>query len=341
MLSNISGFIISAMVHIFLVAFVLNVTESPKPRPHKIKPVVLTLAMFKPETSLAPKLEKIMKKPLLEQKPESAKKINVTKVNLKPVVEKYIKSSPLKRQKSVKQQSRKKRLLRKTRVKTKVKPKTKTIKQLKPKPKRNKKKLGNVRKTQLRVPIKRITRAVVHRPVRKVEHTTKHRKIYPPVRHIVSRSVAHKNISHRNAQNRTPHSSRKSVAKRYVVKSSVKAVIRKRRAVSPKSETTVTTKVSRQAIKRYKARLRQLIEANKRYPKRAKRRGEQGTTIVSFIIVANGQVKSIRISKSSGSAILDSATKKAVSNISGKLPFTSGIKKQQWQFTIPVVYRLR
>ena len=91
----------------------------------------------------------------------------------------------------------------------------------------------------------------------------------------------------------------------------------------------------------YRARLNQLLRANKRYPKRAKRMGKQGTVKVSFIILRNGSIQNIRLVNSSGNSTLDSAALRAVKSISGKLPFPKEIKKSQWLFTVPVIYQLR
>ena len=91
----------------------------------------------------------------------------------------------------------------------------------------------------------------------------------------------------------------------------------------------------------YKARLRQLIIANKRYPSRAKRRRQQGTVNISFLILANGTVTNIKALKSSGYATLDNSAIKAIQQISGKLPIPKELNKKQWQITIPVTYQLR
>ncbi len=341
MLSNISGFIFSAVVHILLAALVLNITESTKPSPPIEKPVVLTLAMFKPETRLAPRPEKIIKKKLVQKELEPFKKTRVAKI--KPAVEKHIKPKVVKPPKPVKLKPAKKRKVGSKRLKKNVKPKK--IKRLKLK--RKKTILQKRHNIQTKPPIKRIARplkrVVVRSPVRKVQRTTVNKKAYQLARHSVHRTVPRKVVSVRKAHKKILHFPRQSAPLRRIVKPPVRTAVKKPRVVaaSVKPGTKVITQASGQALKRYKSRLRQLIEANKRYPKRAKRRREQGTAIVSFVMFSNGQVKNINISKSSGSSMLDTAAKKAVSKVSGKLPFTSGINKQQWQFTVPIVYRLR
>jgi protein TonB len=348
MLSNISGFIISALVHIALATLVLNAAESPKPRPPKAKPVALTLAMFTPEPRLAPKPEKSIKKQLVQNKTAPVNEIKVAKAILKPAPKIQLNPKPVKRRKAVKRKTPKKLNVSKARLKTKIKPKK--IKRLRPKPKPKKVKTWKQHRIQPRPPVRRVVkvvkRAIVQRPVRKVRRTSVlKRNAHQPVKRAVHRPVQRAVVPHKvSLKRRVPHPPHQRAVRKRIVKPVVRAVVKKSRVkaapVKPRAATT-TTQVSGQALKSYKARLRQLIETNKRYPKRAKRRGEQGTVIVSFVIFSNGQVKNIRISKSSGSSVLDNAAKKAVSKVSGKLPFTTAINKKQWQFTVPVVYRLR
>lgn len=113
-----------------------------------------------------------------------------------------------------------------------------------------------------------------------------------------------------------------------------------------KESVTVTSKPSTQSNKQaeqaYQARLQRLIAQQKKYPKRAKRRQTEGTVIVSFTLYANGTIVQTRIKKSSGSSLLDKAALKTIQSVSGALlAFPSSIKRTQWQFSLPLVYRLR
>ena len=97
------------------------------------------------------------------------------------------------------------------------------------------------------------------------------------------------------------------------------------------------------AESQYKAKLQQLIASlvAKSYPARAKRRGQEGTCTVSFVVNRDGTVHSARIVRSAGVSSLDKAALKAIAKLSGKIPFPTSINKQQWTFTLPLVYRLR
>jgi len=72
----------------------------------------------------------------------------------------------------------------------------------------------------------------------------------------------------------------------------------------------------------------------------AKRRGIEGKVKVSFVILANGKINKIKIVHGSGYSILDTAAKKTIQSISGLLPFPKTIKRNQWQFNLPIVYEL-
>jgi len=91
----------------------------------------------------------------------------------------------------------------------------------------------------------------------------------------------------------------------------------------------------------YKATLRQAIEANKGYPRRAVRLRQEGEAVVGFTILRNGHIEGLRIVGSSGSELLDKAALGAVEKISGQLPFPEELTLKQWAFTIPINYALR
>ncbi|MEW8062495.1 MAG: energy transducer TonB [Candidatus Thiodiazotropha sp.] len=91
----------------------------------------------------------------------------------------------------------------------------------------------------------------------------------------------------------------------------------------------------------YKAALRKAIENNKGYPRRAVRLRQEGEVLVGFTIRRDGVIGALRIVESSGSKLLDTAARRAVEKISGRLPFPEEFKRDQWEFTIPINYGLR
>lgn len=69
------------------------------------------------------------------------------------------------------------------------------------------------------------------------------------------------------------------------------------------------------ALNKYLAKVRDTIDYNKQYPHRAKMRRQQGTVKVSFVINASGRAEQVEITESSGSRILDRATRELVARL--------------------------
>jgi protein TonB len=106
-------------------------------------------------------------------------------------------------------------------------------------------------------------------------------------------------------------------------------------------EPAVDSGLIRRIEEEYKASLRQAIEANKGYPRRAVRLRQEGEVVVGFTILRSGAIEGLRIVESSGSALLDKAALGAVEKTSGQLPFPEALTREQWAFTIPINYALR
>jgi protein TonB len=88
----------------------------------------------------------------------------------------------------------------------------------------------------------------------------------------------------------------------------------------------------------YKGKVRSKVQRHFRYPKAADRAGIRGTVQVSFTILANGGVSGARISKSSGSPVLDEA---ALNAVRGAEPFPKipdAANRGSWPFTIPLQF---
>ena len=75
------------------------------------------------------------------------------------------------------------------------------------------------------------------------------------------------------------------------------------------------------------------------YPKLAKKRGQQGTTIIDALVGADGKIKKVTISNSSGYQILDNAAVKAVKEWLF-IPASIGNKKIEMQVAIPVRFEI-
>ena len=68
-------------------------------------------------------------------------------------------------------------------------------------------------------------------------------------------------------------------------------------------------------LSRYFALVKGIIESKKRYPEEAKRRGEEGTVVVSFTIDESGKPVNVRLASSSGSSSIDNETLRLIRSL--------------------------
>jgi len=115
-------------------------------------------------------------------------------------------------------------------------------------------------------------------------------------------------------------------------------------AIMPTKKTMVVpivTPRNKDVEQAYKKRLRTLISQKKSYPLRARRAQKEGIINISFIIYSDGKIKNIHLESRSVHKILNQAAIKTIKRISGRLPFPTTIKRKQWRFSLPIIYRLR
>lgn len=87
----------------------------------------------------------------------------------------------------------------------------------------------------------------------------------------------------------------------------------------------------------YYARIRSIVERNKRYPEESKRRSEEGTVVVRVRISETGKIEKVELVRSSGYSNLDRETLRAVRAI-GAFPPPPG--NRPLEFNLEVEYRL-
>jgi protein TonB len=68
-------------------------------------------------------------------------------------------------------------------------------------------------------------------------------------------------------------------------------------------------------LSRYFALVKGIIESKKRYPEEAKRRGEEGTVVVSFTIDESGNPVNVKLASSSGSPSIDNETLRLIRSL--------------------------
>ncbi len=90
----------------------------------------------------------------------------------------------------------------------------------------------------------------------------------------------------------------------------------------------------------YLTRVSQALEREKRYPRIARRRAISGSVTLQFIILPDGRVINAKIVQSSGHAVLNQATLRALKRASPMPPFPPSIKARRLQVEVPIAYEL-
>jgi TonB family protein len=90
----------------------------------------------------------------------------------------------------------------------------------------------------------------------------------------------------------------------------------------------------------YLALVRGLLEANKRYPRRAIERGHEGVVVLWFVIDRYGKVINYRIEQSSGSTILDGEVVRLIGKVSKFPMMPDSTVKDSQEITMPIRFVL-
>jgi TonB family protein len=91
----------------------------------------------------------------------------------------------------------------------------------------------------------------------------------------------------------------------------------------------------------YTKKIRQMIANAKTYPSKARDKGKQGKTLVSFKIGKGGEIIKLLIENSSGHKVLDEAARMAVSNAQPFPPIPEKLNKQFAFLELPISFVLR
>lgn len=90
----------------------------------------------------------------------------------------------------------------------------------------------------------------------------------------------------------------------------------------------------------YTTALLKEIERHRRYPLRARRRGDEGEVLIEFTILEDGEVTGIQVASSSHSSSLDQAASKALEQLRQFKPIPQQLQRTSWDFRIPVRFAL-
>ena len=96
------------------------------------------------------------------------------------------------------------------------------------------------------------------------------------------------------------------------------------------------------AIERnYATALLAAIEKRKRYPLRARRRGDQGEVRVQFTIQRDGTISQVQVASSSSSQSLDRAASGAVISLGRFDPIPPQLDRDRWEFQVPIRFAMK
>lgn len=84
-----------------------------------------------------------------------------------------------------------------------------------------------------------------------------------------------------------------------------------------------------------------IIEANKYYPKNAKRRKQEDTVEIRFTILADGSVINIELDKPSRYQRLNKGTLTLLKKIGSFKPIPKVLRMKSWEIVVPIAYQLR
>ncbi|KZY50201.1 energy transducer TonB [Oleiphilus sp. HI0086] len=96
-----------------------------------------------------------------------------------------------------------------------------------------------------------------------------------------------------------------------------------------------------ESILAYKQELFKLIEAQKFYPKRLKRMRREGEVTIEFTLLANGDLKVIKVIDSRGHKLFKQASLAALKKVDTFPPFPKESTRAEWTFTVALNYSLR
>jgi len=108
-----------------------------------------------------------------------------------------------------------------------------------------------------------------------------------------------------------------------------------RRPVRPEQE------LSAHQRQHYLAALAAQINRRRYYPKIARRRGEQGRVVVSFVVSKYGELSDMKVVESSGIKRLDEAALKTLRRASPFKPIPTALDKERWSISVPIEFKLR
>ena len=91
----------------------------------------------------------------------------------------------------------------------------------------------------------------------------------------------------------------------------------------------------------YRTELVNAISRYKRYPMRARKKGNEGDVVVAFTIEKDGRITGIAVVESSSWSSLDRAAVRALEKLNRFKPIPDSFFRKQWSFQIPIKFSLQ
>ncbi|MEM8790177.1 MAG: energy transducer TonB [Pseudomonadota bacterium] len=90
----------------------------------------------------------------------------------------------------------------------------------------------------------------------------------------------------------------------------------------------------------YQAEVSAILARNKRYPRRAQSRRQEGIGQLHFVVLADGTIVTSSLRKSSGHRLLDNEILEILSRVGSLPPFPDDIGVAQLEFVVPIHFQL-
>ncbi len=91
----------------------------------------------------------------------------------------------------------------------------------------------------------------------------------------------------------------------------------------------------------YLQELKNVIEAQKSYPKTAKRLKQEGSVEVMFTVLKNGTITNVKLNAPSRFTRLNSAAVETLKRVSIFKPIPNELNMQSWEIVVPISYTLK
>ena len=98
---------------------------------------------------------------------------------------------------------------------------------------------------------------------------------------------------------------------------------------------------TRDALRAYQSQIRRKLERNKKYPPAAQARNITGVANIAFTVHRNGEVSGVRLTSSSGHAILDDEVRALLQRAAPLPPIPKEIPKDSLSLTVPIRFSNR